>query len=66
MTRILISALLVTGCALKEYETNEDTGNVPSTPTEFSGGQFQMTSQGVDDNCADGSFATPVMPEGTR
>ena len=65
MTRILRPALLVTGCTLKEYESTEDTGDVSSNPTEFTGGQFQMTSQGVDDNCADGSFATLLMPEGT-
>ena len=65
MTHMLIPALLVSGCALKEYESSEDTGNVTNDPTEFFGGQFQMTSQGVDDNCADGSFATLLMPEGT-
>ena len=40
MTRILLPALLVTGCALKEYESTEDTGDVSSNPTEFTGGQL--------------------------
>ena len=43
---------------MPESTITEDTGDVSSNPTEFTGGQFQMTSQGVDDNCADGSFAT--------
>lgn len=66
MPRILLPTILALGCALKEYEITQDTGDVSSDPTEFSGGQFQMTSQGVDDNCADGSFATLLMPEGTN
>ena len=35
MTRILLPALLVTGCALKVVESTEDTGDVSSNPTEF-------------------------------
>jgi len=75
MTRFLICGLLVSGCALKEYpsttSTTDDTGEIGGDgggssipPTEFTGGYFQMTSTGVDDNCGDGAFSTLLMPEG--
>jgi len=63
MIRILIPALLISGCALKEYEGSEDTG---SDPTDFTGGTFIMTSQGVEDGCADSAFETLLMPEGVE
>ena len=65
MKAFLISALFLTGCSLKEYGNNADTSASVDDLTDFAGGQFQMTSRGVDDNCADGSFETLLMPEGT-
>ena len=61
MTRFLFAALLSQGCNLKSYPTS-DTG---VDDLAWAGGQFQMTSHGVADNCADGGFSTLLMPEGT-
>jgi len=60
MIRILLATTLLQGCNLKEY-TQTDTG---PGDLSWSGGQFQMTSQGVTDNCADGAFTSLLMPEG--
>ena len=73
MTRLLISAFLLSGCTLKDYPTTttyeaDDTGSVDGgitiPPAEFSTGRFQMTSQGVEDNCGGGAFSVLLMPEG--
>ncbi|MFZ5475754.1 MAG: hypothetical protein ACOZNI_03170 [Myxococcota bacterium] len=40
----------------------DDTGK---TAGGFEGGMFTVTTTGVDDQCADGAFATIFMPEGT-
>jgi hypothetical protein len=61
MTRILIAALLSQGCSLKSYPTS-DTG---AEDLPWLGGQFQMTSQGVTDNCANGGFSALLIPEET-
>ena len=61
MTRILIAALLSQGCNLKSYPTS-DTG---TEDLNWAGGQFQMTSQEVTDNCAYGGFSALLMPGGT-
>lgn len=59
MTRILIAAALLQGCTLKDYS---QTDTRPEDLT-WSGGQFQMTSQGVTDNCAGGAFNSLLMPD---
>ena len=64
MTRILISAILFNGCALKDYPSGSDTGGDSAFPESFTGGKFQMTSQSVKDNCGDGAFSSLLMPEG--
>ena len=62
MNRIFISAFLLSGCALKDYPST-DTGDAVF-PDSFTGGLFQMTSQGVSDFCGDGAFSSLLMPEG--
>ena len=69
MTRFIICGLFLGGCTLKEYagnSTTTDTGDedISATLTDFDRGFFQMTSQGVTDNCGGGAFSALLMPEG--
>ncbi len=57
----LLSFALIQGCNLKDYADDVDTA---APPLSWAGGQFQMTSHGVTDQCADGGFARLLMPEG--
>ncbi len=58
MNRTLILAFSLTACAPKGIDS--------ATPEvfDFPGGSFTMTSIGVEDECADGSFTTLLLPEG--
>lgn len=58
MNRILLIALTFAACTPKGVDSAE-----PEV-FDFSGNTFTMTSIGVDDQCADGSFTTLLLPEG--
>ena len=55
----LTLALSLTACA---KDSSEDSGNF--SIQDFTGGNFQVTSTGVSDNCMDGAFSLIFMPEG--
>lgn len=58
MTRPLLLTFALTAC------TPKGTDSAVPEPFDFAGGTFVMTSTGVDDGCADGSFTTLLLPEG--
>lgn len=58
MNRFLLIALTFTACTPKGVDSAE-----PEV-FDFAGNAFTMTSIGVNDQCADGSFTTLLLPEG--
>ena len=64
MTRLLLLAALIGGAV--GCTSGEDVAPIGPAFVDFTGGQFQLYVQTVDDKCLDGALEVLFMPEGNN